>query len=480
MRVALQKHNRGQQPHRRTATKSVIVIVVAALVSALAFVTVSPAGANPTPPPNPTNQQLANAAAQKAALATQVGQLSGQLAAMQAQVDRLNGESELAEQRVALAISELSDAQDAADAARAAVDAANAKVAQAHLDFSNFVQASYMSGPTGGTAAGLLTATDPSELLQRGDYLGFAASHQLEAIANLNKSTIEQANADAASRAAVNRQKAAKLNAEQAQQAAAAKLASAKTQQTQLNATMATTQTQLNTAQANLATLNGQRAAYNAYQARQRAIAAAKAAAAARARAQALAAKRAADRLAAARRAAARASGSSSGSSSQDLGLQGSGISNAPSTGGWTAAKGRTAVARAMQYLGYMYAWAGGNRRGPTYGVCESGDAWNDCHIVGFDCSGLALYGWAPYLSMPHYALSQYSVAGSYHPSRSSLMPGDLLFWSSNGAISGIHHVAIYIGNGNVIQAPNSGEVIQITPVGQVSSGYYGATRPLT
>ena len=75
---------------------------------------------------------------------------------------------------------------------------------------------------------------------------------------------------------------------------------------------------------------------------------------------------------------------------------------------------------------------------------------------------------------------AQYYAAGSVHPSISSLMPGDLVFWSSNGSVSGIHHVAIYIGNGNVLQAPQSGSVIQITPVLQVSWGLFGATRPLT
>jgi cell wall-associated NlpC family hydrolase len=59
-------------------------------------------------------------------------------------------------------------------------------------------------------------------------------------------------------------------------------------------------------------------------------------------------------------------------------------------------------------------------------------------------------------------------------------MPGDLVFWSSNGTVGGIHHVAIYIGGGNVIQAPQSGSPIQITPLGSVAWGYYGATRPLT
>ena len=106
-----------------------------------------------------------------------------------------------------------------------------------------------------------------------------------------------------------------------------------------------------------------------------------------------------------------------------------------------------------VRYLGTMYAWAGGNAGGPTYGVCAGDGAPNDCHVFGFDCSGLTMYGWAPYLTMSHYAATQYE-AGSYHPGLSKLRPGDLLFWSSNGTISGIHHVAMYIGGGSVIQAP--------------------------
>jgi cell wall-associated NlpC family hydrolase len=54
------------------------------------------------------------------------------------------------------------------------------------------------------------------------------------------------------------------------------------------------------------------------------------------------------------------------------------------------------------------------------------------------------------------------------------------VFWSSNGSAGGIHHVAVYVGNGNVIQAPESGDVIKITPLNAVDWGYFGATRPLT
>ena len=138
------------------------------------------------------------------------------------------------------------------------------------------------------------------------------------------------------------------------------------------------------------------------------------------------------------------------------------------------------AAQQAMPYLGMRYSWAAGNSRGPTYGVSEPGNAWNDSNVLGFDCSGLTLYAWAPYLSMDHYAATQYGQAGSYHHSIDNLMPGDLVFWSGDGSQSGIGHEAMYIGVGNVIQAPQSGDVIKITNIYNVENGYFGATRPLT
>ncbi len=161
------------------------------------------------------------------------------------------------------------------------------------------------------------------------------------------------------------------------------------------------------------------------------------------------------------------------------LALQNKHRKPAPAGPQWTAAMGRTVVERALLYIGINYAWAGGNAAGPTTGVCAPGDAHLDCHYVGFDCSGLALYAWAPYLSMAHFAATQYH-SGSVHPAPGALLPGDLVFWSSNGTAAGIHHVAIYVGDGNVIQAPESGDIVRITPLGAVSSGYFGATRPLT
>jgi cell wall-associated NlpC family hydrolase len=238
-------------------------------------------------------------------------------------------------------------------------------------------------------------------------------------------------------------------------------------------------------AQRHLATLNHQRAAFIAYQRHQAELR--------RKRRLARIARERAARKAAARerrreaRERARERASGGGNSGGTSGGGGGPVSHpnppapAPNPGsGWSPAKGQAAVARARRYLGWMYAWAGGNASGPTYGVCAGDGAWNDCHVRGFDCSGLSLYAWAPYIGLPHFSAAQYYDAGHVHPSISGLMPGDLVFWSSNGTVGGIHHVAIYIGGGNVIQAPQSGSVIQITPLGQVSWGYYGATRPLT
>jgi peptidoglycan DL-endopeptidase RipA len=87
------------------------------------------------------------------------------------------------------------------------------------------------------------------------------------------------------------------------------------------------------------------------------------------------------------------------------------------------------------------------------------------------------MYAWAQF-DFVHLASTQYTQ-GSVHPNVASLMPGDLVFWSDGGQLA-IHHVAIYVGNGNVIQAPQSGDIVRITPLDQMGPGYFGATRPLT
>jgi cell wall-associated NlpC family hydrolase len=408
-------------------------------------------------PVNPSDGQINQAQLLKDTLATQIGQMSAQIAVMSAQVQQLQGAQELAEQKLANALTLLQQAK--IDAARAKKNVATAQqaVVAAQAQFDGYVQATYINGPVTGLTGALLTAPDPNVLLQRGTLEQYQATHQLSAIGDLQRATVAKSNADAQARQAVAVQSQATAAAAQAKEAADAAVVAARQQQAQLEASLSVQQNQLAAAQLELATLNNERTAYIAWQKQQEELARERAAAAARARAAAEAAAR------------ARAAGGG-GPSGPDVGI-GSG-------GHWTAQAGQVAVARAERWLGTPYAWAGGNADGPTYGVCAGDGAFNDCNVVGFDCSGLVMYAWAQF-PFAHYAATQY-LQGSVHPSQGNLMPGDLVFWSSDGTVAGIHHVAIYIGGGMVIQAPESGDVIRETALDQVDGGYFGATRPLT
>lgn len=83
-----------------------------------------------------------------------------------------------------------------------------------------------------------------------------------------------------------------------------------------------------------------------------------------------------------------------------------------------------------------------------------------------FDCSGLIMYSLnaAGVRGIPHRADLQYFLSG-VHPSRSQLKPGDLVFFSRNGSPEGISHNGIYIGDGQMVHAPHTGDVVRIASV---------------
>jgi cell wall-associated NlpC family hydrolase len=157
------------------------------------------------------------------------------------------------------------------------------------------------------------------------------------------------------------------------------------------------------------------------------------------------------------------------------------GVRTAPGAGHWTAAMGLTAVHRARSWLGLPYSWAGGSYGGPTLGVCAHNGGDLDCHVVGFDCSGLALYSWSPYIHLVHYAQTQHAQAGRFHPTVEQLVPGDLVFFGG-GQATGIGHVVVYAGHGTVIQAPESGSLVERSSLADLISwdSYRGSTRPMS
>lgn len=130
--------------------------------------------------------------------------------------------------------------------------------------------------------------------------------------------------------------------------------------------------------------------------------------------------------------------------------------------GGTRAEKIETVIARAKAVIGTPYAWGGGNANGPTLGIRDYGvaDSYGDYNKVGFDCSGLVLYAFAGVgISLPHYTGYQYQRGTKVDIS--NIQRGDLLFWGPNAE----YHVAIYLGNGQMLEAPQSGSTVKISPV---------------
>jgi cell wall-associated NlpC family hydrolase len=104
-------------------------------------------------------------------------------------------------------------------------------------------------------------------------------------------------------------------------------------------------------------------------------------------------------------------------------------------------------VGIAMQYLGVPYVWGGAS---PS----------------GFDCSGFAMYVFAQMgVSLPHHAASQYGMGVPV--SKDQLQSGDLVFFN------GLGHMGIYIGGGQFIHAPHTGDVVKIS---NLSDSWYANT----
>ena len=103
-------------------------------------------------------------------------------------------------------------------------------------------------------------------------------------------------------------------------------------------------------------------------------------------------------------------------------------------------------VGIAMRYLGVPYVWGGAS---PS----------------GFDCSGLVMYVFAQIgVSLPHSSYAQYGMGAPV--SMSQLQAGDLVFFA------GASHVGIYIGGGQFIHAPHTGDVVKISSL----TGWYAST----
>ena len=112
------------------------------------------------------------------------------------------------------------------------------------------------------------------------------------------------------------------------------------------------------------------------------------------------------------------------------------------------------AIRRGGSQLGVPYSWGGGKPAGPSTGVDDG------ANIVGFDCSGLTQFSFAGVgMLIPKYSGDQYDTGRKVPVSQAKR--GDLLFWGPGGT----QHVAIFLGNGQMLEASGSGGKVQVSPV---------------
>lgn len=396
---------------------------LAVICAAGAVLSVLPAGSSAADSVSKARAQAAAAAAAAAAARAKVSAVSAQVSAVQKQLAVLDVQSEVAAEAFNAAVDKLAWANRVATAARHRLSTATAILLSVRSRAGAVAINAYQSGGLGELS--LLTDDGgPGTFLDRVSALGAMAAVQQGALVQLRNAEHEQAFAKVAAEAAVTNQRT--LAAEKKKERDAV-LAAARRQQVLLGQLQDAQKQLVVAATAALAHATAANHAVDVAVA-QRALALA------RARAAELAKQRAAQA------AASRAFTTSSHSSSSPpppvvLGSGGA----------------ATAVAWAYREIGKPYVWAAA---GPD----------------AFDCSGLTQYVWAKAgVSLSHYSGAQYGQGSRVD--KSQLRPGDLVFFGSP-----IHHVGIYVGGGDMIDAPHTGAFVRKEPMWWPQ--YVGAVRP--
>lgn len=398
----------------------------------------------------PSEDEIAAAQAAEEAAKMSVTQIEVKLAEVNASAATAMQNAQIAGEDLNEANIALNEATATATQASADADAAEAAFQEGKQQIASVAQAAYRNG--GGTLDAIAPYLDSDglrsvETKQAGiSSFSSSAEAKMQNVAALEQ--VAKVTRDAANTALAN-QKAAtdevRKRTDAANQAATAAQNEAARVAAQRGAYVQELAAKQNTT---VDLINQREAALEAERQEAARIAAEQAAAAAEA-------QRQADAAAAAERAAAAAAAADASSSYDDDDDSYSAPSySAPSYSyeepsysppSYSGGGADTAIATAKSYLGVPYVWGG-----ESYG--------------GVDCSGLTMLAWeSAGVDLPHLSRAQYGY-GTHVPI-GSMEAGDLIFWSSNGAQSGIYHVAIYLGGGQMIEAPTFGVPVRITGV---------------
>jgi cell wall-associated NlpC family hydrolase len=417
--------------------------------------------------------------------ADQVGQIEAQLAAASVRADRLATEVARAVEAYNGARFRLQQAIQEALAAQQAAEAARAQVETARTELGRFAAAAYRSGGDLGGLSTFLVAAGPRDLISRAAALQSIGDSRRHALENLRSAQAYATVLDRRAATMLDRRQAAAQRVERAKATAEDKLETQRQAVGQIAAQRQTLVRALATARHTSVRLEQSRqAGLERARAEAARLAAERAAAAAARKAAAEAAAQAAEdarrsqaekaqrdqeqKDADAKKAADQpAPGQSTGNGGGGGGGGGNGgggsapepsAPNPPPSGSssGSASGAEAAIDFAMAQMGKPYEWGAD---GPST----------------YDCSGLVMRAWQQGgVSLPHYSVAQY--AQSQPVALSDLRRGDLVFFASGSDYQSIYHVGLYIGSGQMIEAPYTGENVRISSIWR--SSLFGAARP--
>jgi cell wall-associated NlpC family hydrolase len=393
-------------------------VVAAAVLSSI--VTLAPA-ANADHGPGPSANQVAAGKAAVARREAQVRQAAAAVERTRARLDRLGAAAEVAIEAYNVAqIKEQAD-RAAVGAATVVLDAASHRVSVVRRQVGRFAAAAYMSGGMS-TVDAMLTADGPESMLYRVGTLEVISRSQHDVTQALDAARVYQVSLQQQATAALERAHAAAAAAARARIRAQDAVAGEKSLLVGLRQRQHQLAVLLASARQHASALE---------RARLRAIVEARAAAAAR--------------KAAAAAATARQSAGQGGGATGDV------------SGTVSVATERQAVGYAESQIGKPYQW---------------GAAGPDT----YDCSGLTMWAYAHVgVHIDHYTGYQWQEGARI--STSAVRPGDLVFFATDTSDpSTIHHVGMYIGNGEMVEAPHTGANVRISSMWR--SDLIGAVRP--
>ena len=407
-----------------TAVAVAVVLLIPTTLSGTALGATGLANDKTIPSKRTVNEARAKAQAARG----QVAALQTKIAASSAKLVTLGANLSDASELYNGAVYQEQQAKQKSDAAASEAAAADQKAAATATELNRFASAAYRSGGDIARVSSMLSANGPQDLIDQASTIDVLGDRQSTALRRVNV---------ARAAALVLKGQAAQALADQ--QAATEQV---KTSRDQAQVLVDEQQRQANELAAQQSQLRAQVALLSS-------------------RSERLAAQRAAGLAARAAAEAAEAAESGTGTGG-NLDIPRGILLGMPANVPEGRQRGTTAgaaqsVAYARKQIGKPYLWAAD---GPA----------------SFDCSGLVMMAWRQSgVSLPHWSVAQYAAGKKI--SLANIRPGDMVFFASDlTEYRSIQHVGLYIGNGQMIEAPFTGSFVRVSSINRAS--LFGASRP--